>query len=116
MTIEDLMEICSRLKGMTTEIKWEEHLSFNVGNRIFLLTSPDEVPPAASFKVSEEDFDELTARQGITQARYFAKHQWVSVDDLNRLSPAEWKTFIERSYRLVASKLTKKQRAELGLP
>ncbi|RPI44951.1 MAG: hypothetical protein EHM46_02250 [Bacteroidetes bacterium] len=115
MTVEDLMEICNRLKGVTTDVKWEDHLSFNVGERIFLLTSPDSVPPSASFKVSGEDFDELTARPGVTQARYFAKRQWVSVDNINRLNPSEWKIFIERSYRLVASKLSKKQQSELGL-
>jgi predicted DNA-binding protein (MmcQ/YjbR family) len=115
MTVEDLMEICNSLKGTTTDIKWEDHLSFNVGNRIFLLTSPDAVPPTASFKVSEEDFNELTAIQGISQARYFAKRQWVSVDDLNRLSRDEWEKYTGRSYRLVASKLSKKQQGELGL-
>lgn len=115
MTIEDLMTLCKGLKGVTTDIKWENHLCFNVGERIFLITAPDSVPPTASFKVSEEDFDQLTEREGITQARYFAKRQWVSVDDISRLDPVEWKQYIGGSHRLVAFKLTKKKRIELGL-
>ena len=115
MTIEDLMTICSRLKGVTTDIKWENHLCFNVGEKIFLITSPDEIPPNASFKVTEEDFDQMTERTGITQARYFARRQWVSVDDISRLNPGEWEQYIDGSHRLVASKLTKKKRIELGL-
>lgn len=115
MSIEELMSISKSLKGVTTDIKWEEHLCFNVGEKIFLLTAPDQVPPNASFKVSEEDFDTLTERDGINQARYFAKRQWVTVDDINRLSRAEWEHYITESYKLVASKLTKKLRTELGI-
>jgi predicted DNA-binding protein (MmcQ/YjbR family) len=115
MTIEDLMTICNRLTGVTTDIKWEDHLCFNVGQKIFLVTSPDNPPPTASFKVTEEEFDRLTEREGITQARYFAKRQWVAVDNIDRLNQGEWEYYLAESHRLVASKLTKKLRAELGI-
>ena len=115
MTIEDLMSICNTLKGVTTDIKWEDHLCFNVGEKIFLITAPDIVPHSASFKVSEEDFEALTEREGINQARYFAKRQWVAVDDINLLSEKEWTRYLGESHRLVAAKLTKKKRVELGI-
>jgi predicted DNA-binding protein (MmcQ/YjbR family) len=115
MSIEDLMTICRKLKGMTTDIKWEDHLCFNVGEKIFLITSPDSVPPTASFKVKEEDFDRLTEREGIDQARYFARRKWVSVDDIDRLTNKEWEQCISESYRLVVSTLTRKKRSELGI-
>ena len=115
MTIEHLDQICSRLKGITKDIKWEDHLCFNIGGKIFLITSPDEVPPTASFKVSEEDFVKLTEREGIDQARYFARRQWVSVDNLNRLTEKEWEHYALASYKLVASKLTRKLQRDLGI-
>ena len=115
MTIESLMNICQGLKGTTTDIKWEDHLCFNVGEKIYLITSPDQVPPNASFKVSEEDFDILCEREGIRQARYFARRQWVSVENISLLNHAEWEKYIARSHALVASKLTRKKRVELGL-
>ena len=115
MTIEDLMHICQKLAGTTTDIKWENHLCFNVGEKIYLITSPDQVPPNASFKVKEEDFDKLSEREGINQARYFAKRQWVSVDNISRLSKEEWEKYIKNSHELVASKLTRKKRTELGI-
>ena len=115
MTIEDLMSISNRLPGVTTDIKWEDHLCFNVGEKIFLITSPDSVPSTASFKVTEEEFDRLTERRGITQARYFAKRQWVSVDDISLLNGKEWEHYLAESHRLVASKLTRKKRIELGI-
>jgi len=115
MTIEDLLKICKQLKGTTTDIKWEDHLCFNVGEKIYLLTSPDQIPPTASFKVTEEDFETLTERDGISQARYFARSQWVSLDNIGVLGKEEWEMYITRSYRLVASKLSKKIRTELGI-
>jgi len=115
MSIEELMRICKKLKGTTTDIKWDHHLCFNVGEKMYLLTSPDEHPPNASFKVKEEDFDELVEQEGIDQARYFAKRQWVSVSDISKLNEDEWQHYIQRSYELVASKLSRKKRAELGI-
>ena len=115
MTIEELMKICKQLKGSTTDIKWEDHLCFNVGEKIYLITSPDLVPPSASFKVTEEDFDRLCEREGINQARYFAKRQWVSLNNISLLSKEEWVTYITQSHQLVASKLTRKKRSELGI-
>lgn len=115
MIIEELMQICTKLKGTTTDIKWEDHLCFNVGEKIYLITSPDQVPPNASFKVSEEDFDTLCERDGISQARYFAKRQWVTVDNISLLSKEEWEKYISLSHKLVASKLTRKKRMELGI-
>ena len=115
MTIEELMKICKQLKGTTSDIKWEDHLCFNVGKKIYLITSPDQVPPTASFKVREEDFEKLSEREGIKQARYFAKRQWVSLDNISLLSKEEWEKYVTLSYQLVASKLTRKKRSELGI-
>jgi predicted DNA-binding protein (MmcQ/YjbR family) len=115
MTAEELMQICSKLKGTTTDIKWEDHLCFNVGEKIYLITSPDQVPPTASFKVTEEDFDTLCEREGINQARYFAKRQWVSLDNISLLNKEEWEKYVALSHLLVASKLTRKKRVELGI-
>lgn len=115
MTIEDLSIICKAFKGVTTDIKWEDHLCFNVGEKIFLITSPDSLPCSASFKVTEENFQALTEREGFEQARYFAKRQWISVEDIILLRKAEWEHYLAESYRLVAKKLTIKKQRELGL-
>jgi predicted DNA-binding protein (MmcQ/YjbR family) len=51
--------------GVTKDIKWGEHLCFNIGGKIFLVTAPDNVPVSASFKTSDEDFESLPNRQGL---------------------------------------------------
>jgi len=115
MTIEDIMAVCNTLKGVTTDIKWEDHLCFNIGGKMFLITSPDNVPPTASFKVTDEAFVSLVEREGIRPAEYLARYKWVAVDNINRLSMQEWEAYINSSYQLIAAKLPKKLRTELGL-
>lgn len=115
MLIEDIQAICKTFNGVTEDIKWEHHLCFNVGGKMFLITSPDEVPCSASFKVNEEDFDELNAKPGFKQAPYLAKHKWVHLDDINRLSKKQWEYYLAQSYNLIAAKLPVKTKKALGL-
>lgn len=75
MTIDDLQGICRQLKGVTEDIKWEDHLCFNVGGKMFLVTSPDNVPISASFKVSVEDFDDLISRPGFSPQRHLGRYK-----------------------------------------
>jgi predicted DNA-binding protein (MmcQ/YjbR family) len=113
MTIEDLQKICKQHKGVTQDIKWEHHLCFNIGGKMFLMLSPDEVPINATFKVSDEEFTELSEQSGFRPAPYLARHKWVGLDDINRLSKKKWEYFIEQAYRLVFEKLPKKEQMKI---
>ncbi len=115
MTLEAIQQLAESYSGVTTDIKWENHLCFNVGEKMFLITSPDEVPVSASLKVSEERFSVLTGREGVTPAPYLARYKWVRIDDIERLSHGEWSELIEESYTLIAAGLTVKKRKELGI-
>ena len=70
--------------------------------------------PHVVFKVAEESFEILTAIEGITQAPYCAKGQWVNIP-LERLEPDDARDWLANAHGLIAAKLTKKARAELGL-
>ena len=115
MDLENLQILANSFKAVTEDIKWEDHLVFSVGAKMFLLTSPDEVPVTACFKVSEEDFEELIDRDGFYQAAHFAKRKWIAINDINKMNNKEWKLYLQRSYDSVVAKLTKKLRAELGV-
>ncbi len=115
MTVENLREIALKLISVTEDIKWEDHLCFNIGGKMFLVTAPDALPSGASFKVAAEDFDAVISREGFTKHVYLGRYHWVHLDDINRVETSEWKTLIEQSYRLVSEKLTKKAKKELGL-
>lgn len=115
MTIEDLQTICKKLKGVTEDIKWENHLCFNIGGKMFLVTAPDNIPNSASFKVGDEEFDEYCNKKGFIPAPYMARHKWVHLDDIKRLSKKQWEKAITTSYELVSSKLSAKLKKEIGI-
>ncbi len=115
MNIEDLRIICMGFNGVTEDIKWENNLCFSIGKKIFMLISLDTVPPTASFKVSDENFEELVTHDGFIPAPYFARNKWVHVDDVSRMSRAEWEFYARQSYQLVASRLPVKTQKHLGI-
>lgn len=115
MNIEELQTICKKLKGVTEDIKWQDHLCFNIGGKMFLITSPDSIPVSASFQVSAEEFDELSQKEGFMPAPYLAKYKWVHLDDISRLNKKEWEYYTMQSYNLKAAKLPTKIKKEIGL-
>jgi predicted DNA-binding protein (MmcQ/YjbR family) len=100
------------LPAVTMVEQWESHVA-KVGGKVFALCGDDG--SHITFKVSELSFEGLSQLDGVGQAPYFAKRQWVSVAKGAALNDAELKGYIAASHRIVASKLTKKARAELGL-
>ena len=101
----------SGLPGVTLHEQWEA-LVAKVGGKVFCLlgdTSGDIV-----FKVGEIAFDGLTEMDGIGQAAYFAKRQWVRVTP-GALEEGLLGGYIGESHRLIAGKLTRKVRADLGI-
>jgi predicted DNA-binding protein (MmcQ/YjbR family) len=115
MTIETLQTICHSLPGVTEDIKLENHLCFNVGDKTFLFTSPDSSPPSASFKVPDEDFEAIIAKDGLEPQPYIARYKWVLAKDISTLSHQEWEHYIKQSYQLIAAKLPAKIKKGLGL-
>jgi predicted DNA-binding protein (MmcQ/YjbR family) len=113
MEIEDIRSFCLSMPGVTEDIKWEHNLCFSVGGKLFLLISLDESPAAASFKVDEADFDQVSIRTGFGQAPYFARNKWVKVDDIGIPDRKEWMDFIRNSYELVKAGLPVKIRKTL---
>jgi predicted DNA-binding protein (MmcQ/YjbR family) len=112
----DYESFAGSLAGVTFVDQWDARVA-KVGGKVFALRAVRERGDGTSivFKVVEESFEILTSIEGIRQAPYFAKRQWVSVSDRADLPDADLRTYIERSYRLVAKGLTKKARAELGI-
>jgi len=115
MTVEELRDMSLQLPGTTEDIKWETHLCFSVGNKMYLVTSPDIIPSPASFKVPADRFDEIISEEGFEKHAYLGRHNWVHLDDINRLPKKKWQEYIEQSYALVAARLPKKTKRLLGL-
>ncbi|MCB2377588.1 MmcQ/YjbR family DNA-binding protein [Hymenobacter sp. BT635] len=114
MTVAELQTICHTHAGITEEIKWDDHLCFCMGEKIFLVTSPDSFPVSATFKARGEEFEELLAQTGFTAHRYLGRHQWVHLDDIRRLDAARWQHYIGESYQLIVAKLPARVRKALS--
>ncbi|MFN2457310.1 MAG: MmcQ/YjbR family DNA-binding protein [Chitinophagaceae bacterium] len=63
MDIEQLRSFCLRLPAVTEDIKWHNDLVFSVGGKMFCATSL-EPPFKCSFKVPDEEFEELSQQDG----------------------------------------------------
>jgi len=107
MNIEDICRICSKLPAVTEDIKWGHDLCFCVAKKMFLVVGLDESPTHVAFKAADEEFEEMSSREGFKPAPYLARHKWVAVDDLERLNHKEWEDYINRAYQLIKSKLPK---------
>jgi len=114
VNIDFLRKFCLSLPAVTEDIKWGNDLCFCVGEKMFAVAGL-ETPFTCSFKLKDEEFEEMCTRDGIEPAPYMARNKWVLVTDATKLNKKEWEHFLGQSYELVKSKLTKKLRNELGI-
>lgn len=112
MDTEKLRSFCLSLPGATEGIKWEDHLCFMVGEKMFCITGMTD-DATVSFKVKDEEFESMSERNGIIPAPYMARNKWVQVTRRNALRPKEWEQYLRQSYELVKSKLPKKLQKEI---
>jgi predicted DNA-binding protein (MmcQ/YjbR family) len=76
MNIELLRTYCLSLPAVTEAIKWDNDLVFSVGGKMFCVAALD-APFKCSFKVSDEEFEELSVLEGFQPAPYMARAKWV---------------------------------------
>jgi predicted DNA-binding protein (MmcQ/YjbR family) len=115
MDIEKLQALCKSLPQVTEDIKWGNDLCFCVGGKMFCVAGIGEQPVSASFKVTDDQFEEMSRRSGFRPAPYVARYKWVLADDLNAMGIKEWEMYVKQSYSLVRDKLPPKIKKELGL-
>ena len=116
MNVPAIKKFCAALPHATGDIKWGVDQVYSIGGKMFCVAFVDPQKHATvSFKVDDDLFLSTTDRAGFIPAPYMARAKWVQVINLKKISDAELKELITRSYALVAMKLTKKLRAELGM-
>jgi len=114
MNLEAIRAFCLQLPHVTEGVKWGNDLCFMLADKMFCVTGLTE-PFSCSFKCSDEDFGKLIEVPGIIPAPYMARNKWVNIQQTAALSDEEWESYIEKSYRLILSKLPKKvQQSLLG--
>ena len=104
---------CRALPAVTMDVQWGDDHVYKVGGRMFAVISA--AGGGCSFKVTDIAFEALTESGRARPAPYLARARWVRFGDLAEIDAAEMSDWLATAHGLVAAKLTRKQRAELGL-
>ncbi len=95
MDIDQLRCYCLSLPSVTEDVKWGNDLVFSVGEKMFCVAGL-ETPLKFSFKVKDDDFEEMSNSEGFTPAPYMARAKWVLVTQA-KLSKKEYEHYIKQS-------------------
>lgn len=116
MDKKQLDRLLLRWEGVSSDVKWGDDLVYSVGGKMFAVHClRGRQAGSLSFKVDDERFLELTELAGIEPAPYLARARWILLTDPRIFSRPELEALLRRSYTLVAAKLTRKLRQELGI-
>jgi predicted DNA-binding protein (MmcQ/YjbR family) len=105
--------VCRALPGVTMDVQWGDDHVYKLGGKMFAARGPAE--DSFCFKASDIAFEVLTESGPGKPAPYLARAKWVWFASLAGQDAAEVESWLTSAHGLVAAKLTKKARAELGL-
>lgn len=114
MTPEAFDAVCAGLPGTRKDIQWGDDHVWKVGDRMFAVRG-GATDPSFSFKASDIAFEVLTEAGPGKPAPYLARAKWVWFERLSGQDDADVADWLRTAHGLIAAKLTKKLRAELGL-
>jgi predicted DNA-binding protein (MmcQ/YjbR family) len=114
MDIDWIRDLCLSFPHTTEQIQWGDDLVFKVAGKIHAITVLNPAKIWLCFKVSPENFAELTERPGIIPAPYLARAKWIALETKDALSPDELASLLRESYDMVVAKLSKKTREALS--
>lgn len=113
MNREQVRAACLALPATTLEHSFgPEHDVYKVGGRMFAIRGGEG---GLSFKVTDIAYEVLTESGRAAPAPYMAKAKWVHLADPAVWDEVELADHLKTAHTLIAAKLTKKARAELGL-
>lgn len=117
MNIETFRDYCLAKPGVTEELPFDEDtLVFKVAGKMFALCSIAEFQNGVNLKCDPEKAVELREEYHQVKPGYhMSKVHWNTVLPEAGLADELIKSWIDESYRLVANKLPKYKRLELGV-
>ncbi len=118
MTTDEYNSFCASLAATTHVVQWGGAEVWKVGGKIFAVAGwSDDDQLAVTFKVSDLAYDILKEQPGCRLAPYLASRgmKWIQRYADEAMDDAALRDYIAESHRLVAAKLTRKLKAELGL-
>ena len=110
---ETVRRICLALPATTLDHPFgDDHDTWKVGGKMFAMVGG---MGDCSFKVSDITYEVLTGEGRARPAPYLARAKWVQVTAEHGWSDEDLASHLRQAHHLVAGKLTRRLRAELGL-
>lgn len=117
MTRDEFNAHCAAKLAATHVVQWGNSDGWKVGGKVFAICGWAEDTPGFTFKVTDMAFEILSDMPGLRPAPYLASRglKWIQQHGAPGLNDAELAQHIDASYDMIAAKLPRKTRAELGL-
>jgi predicted DNA-binding protein (MmcQ/YjbR family) len=115
MTPQAFDAVALALPGATLTIQWGDDHVYKVGGKMFAVLGGAVGRNGFSMKASEVAFEVLSQAGRAVPAPYLARARWLHFIDLAAQDGDEVADWLKTAHGLVAAKLTRKVRAELGL-
>ena len=113
MDREGVGKVCLALPAATLDHPFgDDHDAYRVGGNMFCMVG---AMGGISFKVSDIAYEVLTESGHARPAPYMARNKWVNLPAIGDWPDDELAEHLAIAHGIVAAKLTKKARAELGL-
>ncbi len=117
MNYDEFNQFCGSFKATSHVVQWGNSDVWKVGGKVFAIGGWGNGRTAFTFKVSELNYDFLSDCEGYRPAPYFASRgmKWIQQTATSAKLDEELKYYLSESYRIVASGLSKRKQAELGI-
>lgn len=118
MTLAAYNAFCASLPATHHVVQWGGADVWKVGSKVFAIArARDDGGLDVTFKCSEMAFELLKEQSGLRPAPYLASRgmSWIQRQTDESLPDDALCDYLRESHRLIAAKLTKREREELGL-
>ncbi|MBR1326330.1 MmcQ/YjbR family DNA-binding protein [Bradyrhizobium ottawaense] len=116
MTPKSFETRCLGLPAVTKVVQWKGTSVFKVGGKMFALGGGFAARSGGyMFKTANMAYAMLIEHGLARPAPYLARAKWVQLVSNNALPDAELILYLAQAHALIAAKLTRKTRKELGL-
>jgi predicted DNA-binding protein (MmcQ/YjbR family) len=121
MTLDEYNAFCASLPAATHVVQWGGAHVWKVGGKVFAIGGWDEgdgAESAVTFKCSHLAYEILKEQPGCRPAPYLASRgmKWIQRQTDESMDDEALRDYLRESHRLVGLNLSKKVRAQLGLP
>ncbi|PHQ69538.1 MAG: hypothetical protein COB93_07830 [Sneathiella sp.] len=117
MTRDEFDDYCRTLPAVSNVIQWGNASVWKIGGKIFAICSHwgEGEAQKISFKCRDLSYRILCDQDHIVPAPYLARAKWVQLTSPEAMNDTDIKAYINEAYAVIAAKLTRAARKDLGI-